>query len=440
MKQETLFFLDAQRSSFTGLIESFHNSSKYLYSPAGANFTLIEEGYLGKQCFTYDQALAVIAYTLLGEFEKARHILDLLSFNFHIGKGNNIGLFNSYKTDGLCEDGKTLIMGIDGDRIHAGPNLWLGLACFHCTLLSKDSSFLPLCLEIIKWSIHKLQHYSLKDGQRGGISMGFGWGANWQQVYSTENNVDYYALLNLLEYSYSEHSFTRDAFVKAGLHLHEIQREKNGIKRWLREVVYNTAEGYFYAGFNENGIDVTKALDTTTFTILSFGIPVLREMGIDPELLIANAEKFLKVEIIIKDKKFCGFDFTDNKILATNRSPLIWIEGTYQMILTYKIMAKYFHDQGDLNKFNYYQDKTNEYLTYMNSLIGTLDAEFHIPSYASANPTDKDIIMTFRDEWELPRGDKGQYVPALVSSVWRLMCFMNFNPMSENSFFSDQVK
>lgn len=427
-------FLQSQKSLTTGLIQSYNGSSPYLYDSIRKVFELRDTGYLDNQAFTYDLALSVIAFSLIKDFKSAADILGILENNFHQGKYGKIGLFNSYKTDRFINEWKELALGIDGDRIHAGPNLWVGISSFHYSIISGDIRFFPLCVEIIKWAIHRLNHFTFADGQRGGISMGYGWGPDWSRTFSTENNVDYYALLRMMKSGCNAPALKR-LIESSGLLLNEIQNEMKSIERWLKEVVYDPDEKLLYVGFNESGLDKTKALDTATFTILGIGPQKLNELDIPPDVLIHNVEKYFRAEDVFDGRKIMGFDFTDPEGCGRRRQPVIWVEGTYQMILTYQMMAFFYEKNRNASKAQEYSEKANQLSDCMEYFIEFINRRQKIPSYTSINPSEQEIFMTFKQEWEIQRGRGQAWVSAVASAIWRLLALSRFNPMSVSPFF-----
>jgi len=124
------------------------------------------------------------------------------------------------------------------------------------------------------------------DGQRGGVTMGYGWGTDWTKVYSTQNNVDYYAVLSMLGQLYaSGDTEARSIFTKFNYGPEDIKVEMDGIERWMKEVAYSQQEKTFNAGYNEKGINPTHALDTISWTIAAMGPQKLQEMDIDRSTL-----------------------------------------------------------------------------------------------------------------------------------------------------------
>ena len=427
--QATQGFLDKQTSPVTKLVESFENTSRLVYDPATSRFETGSKEYLESQCFVYDGALAAIAYSLLREFERAKDILSIFEWNFHYAKGDHIGLFNAYRTDAHADASRLLSMGIDGDRMHAGPNIWVGLAAYQYTMLSGDIQLFPLCLEMIKWVIHRIPHYSPLDGVRGGIAMGSGWGPNWKEIYSTEHNIDYFALLNIVASCFKNPDL--EGMIKASaLRFEEICEEQTATLSWLLRRVFDKTEHRFNTGINEAGIDRVRALDTTSFAILGIGPRCLMDNEVDPIRLIEGVEKHLQVSVNVENEIITGFDFTDAEGHGGNRPPVIWIEGTYQMVLAYQEMANFYHSEGNKTNEAYWRRKAEFLAKQTERLTDLLSSDQQIPPYTSARPKSTEIMTTFKENWEIQRTDSSLAVKSVASAVWRFLAASRFNPMS----------
>jgi len=340
IKTGTLRFLDSLRSPETGLLQSYKSSSLYYYIPSSNTFEKGQEPYLDNQAYTYDMATAIMIYAATGQAEKAKRIIEVLNKEFYREKNGQIGLLTSYRCDHFASD-KTLIMGDDGDRIHVGPSMWVALACLQYTRITGDGKYFPFVVDIAKWA-SALPHYKYPDGKLGGVSMGSGWGPDWSRVYSTENCKDYYSILVILSRMYSQCSDkVRQVFIDKKFTDKEMNREMAGMERWFKEIAYNKETGGFNCGYNEDGLDTCKALDTISNSISVVGPEKLKKWGIDPFGLIEFAEKYLQVKDTIKGQSVEGFDFTVPEEIGNKRRRVIWIEGTAQMVLAYKIMSQY---------------------------------------------------------------------------------------------------
>ena len=429
----TLRFLDSLRSPVTGLVQSYKGSSLYYYIPADNVFEKGAEPYLDNQAYTYDLATAIMIYTACGEINKAKRIIQVLQKEFYRQKNGQIGLLTSYRCDRFADDG-ALIMGDDGDRVHVGPNMWVALACLQYIRITGDGAFFPLVVDMAKWA-STLPHYQYPDGQPGAVSMGSGWGPDWSQVYSTENCKDYYSILVILSRMYSQCSdnvkkiFSGRKFTDL-----EMRKEMAGLERWFKDNAYNKENGGFYCGYNEAGLDTCKALDTVSNSISVVGPEKLKKWGIDPYKLINFAEKNLWVKDTIKGQTVEGFDFTVPEEIGNPRRRLIWIEGTAQMVLAYKIMSKYSAAAGNVAKAKEYKEKAIKFSRELDRIAELINLPEQALPYVTYNPGDQEKIITFRTEWEIPRAPAGRWVGSIASTAWRFFSLTYYNPMMMGSF------
>ncbi|MDD5131278.1 MAG: hypothetical protein PHH44_01300 [bacterium] len=428
IRHDTLLFLDDQRSPVTGLVESYSDSSLYYLISEKGTYELGHEPHLARQAFTYDLATAAMIYIACGQREKAKMILDNLQKDFYWTKNGAPGLYTSYLSDQIAED-NTLVIGIDGDRIHVGPNMWVALAAIQYIRITGDGSYLTWVIDMAKW-VSILPHFTFADGQKGAVAMGSGWGPDWSKVYSTENCIDYYSILLILQNICKQCSEqVKQEFVERGLTDKIISRELAGLERWFREVAYNKDSGGFNAGYNEAGVDPTKALDTISNSLSVIGPARLAQWGIDPFRLVDFAEKYLLVKDAIEEKLVEGFDFTIPQEIGNPRKRFIWIEGTAQMVLAYKIMAKYSASIGKKNKADEYKKKAIKISKELDKIAELVNLPRKALPYTSAKPGDKERLITYQYEWEIPRGANGEWVGSIASTAWRFFSLTYYNPM-----------
>ena len=422
---QTLEFFDHQKSGINGLIESYRGSSRYAYDLFSKGFTFGRGGVLDAQSFTYDGAIASLCYLISGQTRKVTGLLDAYRFDFYVPKNGEIGLYNSYSTDQAPNGGYP--MGIDG-RIHLGPNMWVAIAALQYTAMTGDLKYLGFVIDMMKW-VYSLNHYRFPDGSRGGVSMGFGWGPDWSKVYSTENNIDYYAALRQLEeIYYSGNAEAKSIFAKRNFGPKDINKELSGLTRWFKEVVYDPRQKYLLMGYNEKGPDRIPALDTVSWAITGIGPEGLAKMGIDPFKLMDFAEKHFKVTDYINGVRMDGYDFTSSNV-RRNNVRMIWLEGTGFHTVCFQVMSKYAEKIGLKNKADEYRFraiKFSEELERASILVNFMDSAL---PYTSKNPKEKEILITFTDEWEIPRGNDGQWVASASSTGWRYLALSGFNPM-----------
>lgn len=428
-KVKTAEFLDAQSSFENGLLESFKNTSHYSYEVNDDRFIYGTSGVLNNQAFTYDNAVAVIAYLLCNNQKRASEILEVYKNEFYISKGDyNYGLFNSYRTD-REDTGWGLSIGIDGDRMHAGPNLWVAIAALQYTALTGNLEFLPFAIDICKW-VDTLPHFKFEDGTRGAASMGSGWGPDWTKVYSTENVLDNYAALNILKKIYlMGNNETKNVFKAQQYSLQTIEKEMANIEKWLMKVIFDNSKKTFNMGYNEEGVDKSDSLDSVSWAICIFGPEKLLKMGIDPYYLMEFADKNFLVTDTIEGKKIQGYDFTNYDGRQKNYK-MIWFEGTSFHTVAMQVMADFYQKNKDKKNENYFKDKSVKTLDEIQTASSLCNMEFGALSYTSKKLTDKEYRTSYSQEWEIPRGRDNKWVASVSSTGWFIIALSAFNPLT----------
>lgn len=422
-------YFNRQTSSINGLVESYRGSSVYSYDIFTRSFIYGSGGVLDAQSFTYDGAITAIAYLLCDKPEKAKNILNVYEKEFYCIKNNeDYGLYNSYKTD-IPATKWGLVLGIDGDRMHVGPSVWIAIAALQYTAITGKTDFLPFAIDICKW-IDRLPHYKLQGGQRGAVSMGSGWGPDWSKVYSTENIVDHYALLKMLKDLYFlESQEIKNIFAQTNYTLANINKEMFAIERWMMETVYDKDKKTFNMGINEFGVDKTDALDTVSWTIAAFGPERLVEMGVDPYHLMQFADKNYLVEDTMENIVVRGYDFTNIKGRRKNYK-MVWFEGTGFHIVAMQIMSKFAKKQNNAKREEYFRQKSKYFLNEMSKATKVCKLIDEALPYTSKKPKEKEIITTFHYEWEIPRGRKGNWISSASSTGWYIIALSVFDPLS----------
>lgn len=247
-------------------------------------------------CFTYDQALACMAFVKRGDFRKAKLILDFYekTYRDQIKKyGKFIGFSDAYKKDGAW-----------GETWAAGPNAWLLMAVNQYTYLTKDMRYLELAKKIADWLI------SL-EAIDGGIIGGYYGNGEPMTWISTEHNFDCYVAFRDLGILTGD-----DRYLK-------IAKE---IKLWLENAAWNKEQNRFNMG-NDNP---NYATDLSSWAVLSLG----KKYG--PTLDFAIDKSLTKKLYKVKDVEIEGFDFgsTYEKSHYPDKDA-VWLEGTGQMVLAF---------------------------------------------------------------------------------------------------------
>ena len=298
----------------------------------GESFGNTLDAAIKDQGATYDQALMIISFILGQESPKAG---EVMAFFIKKWQQDPRGFANFYKTDtGMPGLAKVFFSHAAPSRVHTGPSIWIAMAALALDEGAADAKYLDFAVEIARWAAYDIRHID------GGIAMGpeddqF----PWTDVFATEHNIDYAALLQKL--------LTHEAVLSA-TNATLFKTELVNVKSWIKARYSHTA-GLFNRGVSQGVEDTTKALDTTTFLVLAFGAEELRQyFGVDVEALIKKTEEAFGVTTGVAGTQIVvsGFDFTN----TSARPAVAWFEGMGQMGLTYTVA-------GDPGKSTFYQNE-----------------------------------------------------------------------------------
>lgn len=420
-------FFSIQTSAVNNIIESYRGTSIWTFDPFSNKWLDGRGGVLDGQAFTYDNAVAALAYLVCDQPYNAEKILDAYRQEFYVIKNDNYGLFNSYRTDKEATQ-YGMSIGIDGDRMHVGPNAWMGIAALQYTAVTGKLDFLKFAIDMSKW-IDGLPHFIFANGKRGSVSMGSGWGPDWTKTFSTENVVDDYALKKMLKEIYmTKDPKVRKIFEQCKYTLKDINREMSDTEKWLMLVVYDKNKKAFNVGYNENGIDTTDALDAVSWVISAISPEKLASMGVDPYQLMKFADNNFYFEDNVEGIKIKGYDFTNIKSREKNYR-MIWLEGTGFHVVAMQRMAQYSHLIGYPKRAEYFQYKAEYFLNEMQKVSQLCTMVDGALPYTSKKLKDNQTLTTFKWEWEIPRGRNGQWVASASSTAWYIMAMSAFNPL-----------
>lgn len=344
------------------------------------------DGDVGDWAFTYDQALAVIAFVRSGEGARAVRILD---FYLAAPKINDGAFANAYYASDC---------GVAEAIAHAGPNIWLGIAALQYTQATRDNRYLPLAVGIARWLD------TIKDtegGLKGGATV------TW---YSTEHNLDAYAFYRMF-YQLTQEEYWR--------------REAEKSLSWLGKNAYSKiSEPFVKRGKG----DSTVATDTFAWSIAAVGPEGLSQMGMDPDEILDFAVSQCGVSVEYKKPEgyllaVKGFDFAKNEHLA--RGGVVSCEWTAQMILAFKIMAAYHRTSGDETKADHYGRLAHEYTAELNKMVVTSPSPvgqgaFCLP-YASHEFADTG------HGWRTPKGNR---TGSVAATAYAILAMEGFNPLA----------
>ena len=168
------------RAIYTHLLEHHWVPQTGLF----ASFPDSQDADLAQQSSTYEQAAMGLLALQVGDDDRAE---GLLQFFKRAWDAQPHGFSNFYNADfGSAGIEKT---------VHAGPNAWVGLFAARFANRKDNPQALTLALDVGYWMANSLPH------KHGAIAMGIAdvpRGAPWTRIFSTENNISYYAFLSEL--------------------------------------------------------------------------------------------------------------------------------------------------------------------------------------------------------------------------------------------------
>jgi hypothetical protein len=363
-------WLKSHQNLHTGLVASFEGDPS-----------------LEDWAFTYDQSLASQTFLVFGDLKNAESILSFYADRAQREKG---AFYNTY--DAMSGDPVETI-------IHAGPNIWLGIAALQYEYRVKDARFVGLARSVADWVIGM---QDAEGGVRGGPTVAW---------YSTEHNLDAYAFFTML------HRVTGDA--KYG-------QAAEKTLAWIKKYAYSVKE----KRMNRGKGDATIATDTFSWAIAALGPAKLKEIEFDPEAIIEFAERHCEVSVNYRQAggnagTARGFDFA--KAENIGRGGVISTEWTAQVIVTYQVLADHFKALGDAEKAALYTDKSNFYLNELQKLIITSPSRTGqgrgcLP-YASVDNVDTG------HGWRTP---KGRRTGSVSATAYGIFAWIGYNPFDLN--------
>ncbi len=376
ISQKMYLWLKNHQSYTTGLVLSFEGKDKIVKDWS----------------FIYDQALAVCVFLLYDDTKSARDIL-----NFFTRELTND--FNGFNNAFFYDSGD-----ISEFTVHCGPNIWLGIAALQYVKKTSDYYYLDLAKRIADWLI-EIQEGDPEGGLKGGPTV------FW---FSTEHNLDAYAFLNMLYNETEEEKYG-------------IARDK--IKSWLNNhAMVPHDRDYSSPPINRGRGDATIATDTFAWALASLGPQELKDMGMDPEEIMKFAEEncsvatnYVRPSGIVVNVK--GFDFS--KVANMPRGGLVSPEWTSQMIVSFRMLSRYFKKNGDDLKAEYYAQKANIYLNELNKIV-----------ISSASPTGRgEGCLPYATKenadtghgWNTPNGNN---TCSIAGTAYMVMAIKDFNPLS----------
>jgi len=339
--------------------------------------------------FIYDQALTIEAYTYFGDFERAKKTLDFFDKK---AQRINARFANAY----YANDGSPAEF-----TVHAGPNLWMGIAALQYVKKTGDRYYLKLAEDIAKGMI-SLQNQDSEGGLRGGPDV------TW---YATEHNLDGYAFFNML------YQLTNKA---------EYLNARDKILNWLLKHTYAKSEIPIMRGKG----DSTIATDTYAWSIAAIGPEKLKKIGMNPDKIMEFAEDNCKAEVEYcrpdgKSIKIKGFDFAPERHSA--RGGVVSSEWTAQMVLSFKIMADFYRKNANIAKAKDYQDKYAYYLAELGKMI--ISSPSPSGQGQGCLPYATQEMVDTGHGWITPKGNS---TGSLSATAYAIFAYYGYNPLGFN--------
>ena len=337
--------------------------------------------------FTYDQSLAAQCFTLMGDQNNAAEIFDFYKER-------------AEKIDGSFVNAYDMHTGLVVEyTVHAGPNIWLGIAILQYTDKFKDEGYLLIADDIGRWLI-LLQAQDPEFGIRGGPNY------RW---FSTEHNLDAYAFFGMLYKITEEERY--------------LQAQKRTFE-WIKKNAFNRQEGRLNRGKG----DATIATDTFAWAIAAIDPDLLKEQGMDPGQIIDFAETNCLVTTNYKRPdgewlEITGFDFGKYEHLP--RGGIVSTEWTAQMVVTFKIMADYHREKGEFTKANYYKIKADFYLSELEKMVIISSSRIGQGEWCLPYAT-QDNVDTGHG-WRVARGSK---TGSAAGTAYAIFAKYNYNPLT----------
>jgi len=376
---------------------------------------------LSQQASLYEQGAVGLLAIRFGDINRAKALFQFLrdawlSAANKPGRNGLRGLPNFFNGDFGTE-------GIE-KTIHTGPNAWVGLFEARLANTTKDAEIMQGALDIEYWIETCIPH------ENGAVAMGprdEPGGAPWTKIYSTENNLSYYAFLTELLRSPRLEKAERE----------RITAERDRVENWLIHTTINSFSDEVRRGTNPGGIDRMQALDTVTWMISAIGPQHLAARGIDPFKLMRSVEKSFEVTVGGRwgvdptDQTEADLVFQQRERPAADHHRMIWYEGMGQYAVALSSLADYAAHLGKIELAHQLMIKAQQLIQGMDqaSLKNYPDKAAY--PYATAG-------RFFRDGWNAPADGTDGPASSLISAAWRCFAGLGIDPLTGREINSVQ--
>ncbi len=361
---------------------------------------------------TYDASVCITALLAVGDNDRALKIMDFYVGNERIRRLNGVieAVLN------FSKQGK----GINW-QVRTGSNTWLGIASFHCYLATGNKKYLDFAQKQADFLIG-FQDDNPMSATYGGVPLGpKGVSYNpkdqhilWEEsnpkfieIYSTEGNVDVWALLNMITSVSTEIKY---------------KMAKARVEKWLRLVGFNAGENRMNRGYYIDP-DMEFAPDTHFWTVSAFGPEKLEKWnpGLADQLMrYAKDRSFVEVTYKVPDGKkvkVIGYDFVDKENpLIKARGLVVSPEWTFQAAVAYSLLAEKASSE---ELAQYYLRERSELLDSILSMAEIKKGKAFLP-YA----TKGDIPIGH--EYNTPLAG----TRSLIGSAWAILALLDYDPLN----------
>ena len=173
--------------------------------------------------------------------------------------------------------------------------------------------------------------------------------------------------------------------------------------------------------------DSTIATDTYAWAIAAVGPEKLEDVGMNPDRIMEFAEKNCTITTVyVRPEggtvKVKGCDFAAQKHVA--RGGVVSTEWTAQMIVPYKIMAKFYEKKGNPAISNAYALKADEYLSELLKMV--ISSPSPSGQGESCLPYASQEFVDTGHEWFTP---KGKSTGSVAGTTYTIFAYYDYNPL-----------
>lgn len=238
-------------------------------------------------CYTYDQAVAAIAFQVKGDVTNARRVLDALkSMQYADG---------SWNTAYYCAS-----KGVQESQKHVGPVLWIAMAVAWYEKRTGDTQYHAMGDKAALWS----RQFQQADG---GLNGGLDYNGSLLTWASTEHNEDAYSVFTSFGYS----------------------TDATEVKAFLDNTVWDAANLRWLGGRN----DPNDPMDVNSWGVAALGPTGTRNYQASLDYVMAHHRSTQSQRTGSTVVTADAFDFNSDR-------NDIWFEGTGQMVLAFKVAGR----------------------------------------------------------------------------------------------------